>query len=457
MLGLIVAVLLGLGLRLLDYASVFKSNGVWFPQPDAYYFLNSANHSVWGSILCHNEMAGAVISPMLFVGTCILVYVIGRSMFNRSAGIMAAIALAVWPGEYLGRTLLGCADYHGAEVFLTTGAMCCLVLCIKRLQWRYLLGAALFGLTYAMVWSGWMFFGAVMFIAFTAYIGLRLGGIWGFLIPIVVSVFAISGAFLIGGFAREVLRGTAEAGTAFRSLVLLNVLIAVIVGVVYVLRDKTIWRKALLGTWLFAFAALTLWQVRFDYYLVVPTALLLGAVLVSFVPVLKERMRIALLLCLLIPVLAYSLPMSVKELRSIDSFPSAEWQETLAWLRDNTPQDATIVVWWDYGYWISSKAKRHAVADNGQDRTSVELVADIFQSEALCPVGFAALPNNVYIVVDEVLIQDKMWAVELWTGKTVKTLNTFAYRLYNSEGWTDGCSFRHVYGSNIRIYIVERT
>ena len=36
----------------------------------------------------------------------------------------------------------------------------------------------------------------------------------------------------------------------------------------------------------------------------------------------------------------------------------------MQWLRENTPEDAVIASWWDYGYWISTLAERKTLADN---------------------------------------------------------------------------------------------
>jgi len=42
-----------------------------------------------------------------------------------------------------------------------------------------------------------------------------------------------------------------------------------------------------------------------------------------------------------------------------------DWQDALTYLRDNTPEDAVIMTWWDYGYWILDLAQRRPVVDNG--------------------------------------------------------------------------------------------
>lgn len=42
----------------------------------------------------------------------------------------------------------------------------------------------------------------------------------------------------------------------------------------------------------------------------------------------------------------------------VDDYREAYW-----WLRDNTPEDARIMAWWDYGYQISAIANRTTIAD----------------------------------------------------------------------------------------------
>ena len=47
--------------------------------------------------------------------------------------------------------------------------------------------------------------------------------------------------------------------------------------------------------------------------------------------------------------------------------PSAnfQWQNSMKWVRDNTPQDSIFVHWWDYGYWIQYLGQRPTVTDGG--------------------------------------------------------------------------------------------
>ena len=58
-----------------------------------------------------------------------------------------------------------------------------------------------------------------------------------------------------------------------------------------------------------------------------------------------------------------------------------DWNESLEWIKYNTPQDAVVASWWDYGYWIQTKAERATLADNSTISTLViEKIAKIFLS-----------------------------------------------------------------------------
>ena len=41
-----------------------------------------------------------------------------------------------------------------------------------------------------------------------------------------------------------------------------------------------------------------------------------------------------------------------------------DWPHAMQWLKENTPEDAVIAAWWDYGYWIGTIGERKTLADN---------------------------------------------------------------------------------------------
>ena len=56
-----------------------------------------------------------------------------------------------------------------------------------------------------------------------------------------------------------------------------------------------------------------------------------------------------------------------------------DWLDALDWIKNNTPEDAVIAAWWDYGYWISTMGERASLADNSTSRLDViENIARMF-------------------------------------------------------------------------------
>ena len=49
---------------------------------------------------------------------------------------------------------------------------------------------------------------------------------------------------------------------------------------------------------------------------------------------------------------------------SFSHFSSNDWKDATLWLKQNTPEDAVIASWWDYGYWITTLSERTTLVDN---------------------------------------------------------------------------------------------
>jgi len=82
------------------------------------------------------ETVGAYFPAILGALVTVPVYFIGRELFNRNAGLLAAGLIAILPGEFLFRSLLGFTDHHVAEVLFSTTAAMFLILAIKRAKER---------------------------------------------------------------------------------------------------------------------------------------------------------------------------------------------------------------------------------------------------------------------------------------------------------------------------------
>ena len=54
------------------------------------------------------------------------------------------------------------------------------------------------------------------------------------------------------------------------------------------------------------------------------------------------------------------------------AFPvsTTDWLDSMEWLKNNTPKDAVVAAWWDYGYWIQTMGERATLADNSTISTA---------------------------------------------------------------------------------------
>ncbi|MEZ0289860.1 MAG: hypothetical protein ABWJ42_02075 [Sulfolobales archaeon] len=89
-----------------------------------------------------------------------------------------------------------------------------------------------------------------------------------------------------------------------------------------------------------------------------------------------------------IPAYRSHLPMIVTSGIAVNT-PADAWIRALEWIRNNTPRDAVIVAWWDYGYWITPLGERASIADGSTiNGTQIEILAKILST------------NNESIAVD---------------------------------------------------------
>ena len=70
----------------------------------------------------------AAYFPAVLGALCIIpTYYIGKKLFGRAAGLMAAITLAFMPGSFFWRSILGETDHHVAEVLFMACTVACMV------------------------------------------------------------------------------------------------------------------------------------------------------------------------------------------------------------------------------------------------------------------------------------------------------------------------------------------
>ena len=61
--------------------------------------------------------------------------------------------------------------------------------------------------------------------------------------------------------------------------------------------------------------------------------------------------------------------------------PTNDWLATLEWIKLNTPENAVIASWWDYGYWITTLSDRITIVDNATlSTTQIQKMAKMLLS-----------------------------------------------------------------------------
>jgi asparagine N-glycosylation enzyme membrane subunit Stt3 len=99
------------------------------------------------------DLVAAWLPAILGVLIALWVFIIGYFMFGAWAGIIAALFVAVIPGELIGRTGLGCADHDASEITLLLLVIMFIVLSMKK-KWYFAFGAGLFLGLYNLNWTG---------------------------------------------------------------------------------------------------------------------------------------------------------------------------------------------------------------------------------------------------------------------------------------------------------------
>jgi dolichyl-diphosphooligosaccharide--protein glycosyltransferase len=69
------------------------------------------------------ERVAAFVPPVLGALTVVFVFALGRRVFDRRAGLIAAALLAVLPGHFMDRTQLGFVDHHALEACLVVATL----------------------------------------------------------------------------------------------------------------------------------------------------------------------------------------------------------------------------------------------------------------------------------------------------------------------------------------------
>jgi len=80
--------------------------------------------------------------------------------------------------------------------------------------------------------------------------------------------------------------------------------------------------------------------------------------------------------------------------------PTNDWLDTLEWIKLNTPENAVIASWWDYGYWITVLSDRTTIVDNATLSTlQIQKMAKVLMSAPNDSWNMLKEMNADYVVV----------------------------------------------------------
>ena len=127
------------------------------------------------------------------------------------------------------------------------------------------------------------------------------------------------------------------------------------------------------------------------------------------------------------------IPMTILNGGTQFNISTNDWSDSMQWLKENTPEDAVIASWWDYGYWISTLAERKTLADNATlIDWQIRKIASMFMStpdhawqiltsDAVTDVSsyYATLPDDILYPTRQLdyvydLNQNKLDTFKVW-------------------------------------------
>lgn len=164
------------------------------------------------------DAVGAYTPAILGMLCAVPTYFIGRKLFGKNVGLTAAFALALLPGPFMGRSMLGFTDHHIAEVLFSAITVMFLVyaldyakssgLNLAKIQGRDkgaltalgfgLLAGFSFGL-YMLTWPGGLIIGMIIFLYFAiqAIVDHVKGRSLDYLLILATATFAIPGLMVL--------------------------------------------------------------------------------------------------------------------------------------------------------------------------------------------------------------------------------------------------------------------
>lgn len=479
--------LIAFGLRIMSGQSVFGMGFVNYIETDAWYKMGLAqqisampfwsgyqymtlNNQLFSwiiSIIPGNiEVVGAWLPPVIATLAIIVVFFIGRELFNNAVGLLSALFVSIIPSEFLQRSLLGFTDHHVMEVFL----MCLMILfTIKAVKankiiWYILAGVSLF--LYMLNWQSGIYLAGLILVVFVDVIfivNLISHERWdrGIVPIILIGLIGLALYLPIGGYRQllfftgsqsvpaqttgeiistvtssvsgrttsELMPLLAPYGSFSFRVIITNLhlfVIAFILGLVYL---RTSWKQRtvlILISWTLILLAISLNERRFLYYLTIPIGIISAYGIYEFSHKVKGN-TVFNAVFFSLPLVFISLFFAITIGRNQPMAMTQDWHNALTWLKTQ-PENGMVTAWTDYGHWIkyvSGKSPNYLPGPGGDLVAKYYLSYDPDDSEK-----YLQSLDTGYLIIDELSIKRHYDVLSLVSGMKPVKSETLAYQIY---------------------------
>lgn len=172
-----------------------------------------------------------------------------------------------------------------------------------------------------------------------------------------------------------------EQGFSLGNLIVFQVFLLPIVLAFYFGWKKGTQSIIFFGSWFLCLLLASLLAVRILLF-ASPAACLLSGVGLAFLWDSMKRWKLRRLnwivvAVLIVLVLSYSVSFARAEPSGYGVSADREWQDAMAYLKDETPKDSIVMSDWGWGYWILDLGQRRPLVDNGYYGYTVESLRDV--------------------------------------------------------------------------------
>jgi len=408
------------------------------------------------------EIVGAWIPPIMAVGTVIIVYLIGKELFNPIVGLLSALFVAIIPSEFLHRSLVGFTDHHVLEVLLLCLSILFLIKSIKagRLFNKYTFLAGLVMFLYYLNWqSGLYMMGLILVctaiglgvyfrflrnnserqstkymllaislpLAISLILYLPVGGYRQLMFLIPQSLYAPLASQTTKEIMDNILSDPGKRtiselmpllypqGVFSLSVVITNLhlfILTFLAGIFFIWKLRHDKMAMVLFVWTLIMLVLSLNNRRFLYYFTVNIGIVSALCLYELAKRVKGN-RAFNIAIFLMPLLIFSLPLAKFMVSAPGYQMPQDWHSALVVLREQ-PGYGMVTTWGDYGHWIRYVSDKYPNNLPGPGGT---LTADLLLSTDNAKADeFADKLDTKYIIVDQNMIIRTYYALLIFSG-----------------------------------------